>query len=50
MPMLATLAKARLNTESIKGSNLVAVRQYMNNKHNLLYKSWTAGLRRCRKR
>jgi hypothetical protein len=28
----------------------VAVRQYMNNKHNLLYKSWTAGLRRCRKR
>jgi hypothetical protein len=58
--MLATLAKARLSLESIKGLSLVAVRhmtnqmsidsgcilvQYMNGKHNTLYKIWTADLR-----
>jgi hypothetical protein len=58
MPIFAILSKARLDTQSIKGSSLVAVRQtinfldsgyilqqYMNVKHKLLYKTWTAGIR-----
>jgi hypothetical protein len=59
------LAKARLNTKSMKGSSLVAVRdmldqffvdsgytlgQYMDIKPNLPYKSWTADLRRRRRK
>jgi hypothetical protein len=59
MSIFASLAKVKLNTGSIKGSNLVAVRhmikcpdsgcnlkQYMNIKHNLLYKTWAADPRR----
>jgi hypothetical protein len=61
MLIFASLAKAKLNTESIKGSNLVAVRhminhlnsryieQCMNIQQNMLYKTWTAGLRRRRR-
>jgi hypothetical protein len=65
MYMFATLAKARLNIKSMKISSLVADRhmtdqlsglcgyilgQYMNIKHSLLYKTWAAGLIRCRRR
>jgi hypothetical protein len=56
MSIFATLAKAKLDVESIKGSSLVAVshtieqlsrlgyilEQYMNIKHNVLYKTFTA--------
>jgi hypothetical protein len=62
MKIFVTLAKARLNIKSLKGSSLVVVRykidqvsrlwggQYVSNKHNLLYKNWTAGRRRRRRR
>jgi hypothetical protein len=61
MSIFTIQAKAKLNTETIKGSNLVAVRhtidqvstdggyileQYMNIKHNLLHRTWTAALTR----
>jgi hypothetical protein len=60
MSVFSSLAKARLNTGSIKGSGLGSgqaydqlstdcgyiLGQYMSNKHNLLYETWTAGLRR----
>jgi hypothetical protein len=59
MPIFATLAKAKFDIKSTKRSNLVVVRQridqlsdsgyilgqYMTIKHNLLYKNWTASLR-----
>jgi hypothetical protein len=63
MSIFTTLAIVRLNIESIKrlklgGSQAYDINcldcgyilgQYMGNRHNLLYKTWVAGLRRRRK-
>jgi hypothetical protein len=60
MPIFVTLAKAKLDTEITKGSNFVFVRHIIEQlsrqwlypwviselQHNLLYKTWNAGLRR----
>jgi hypothetical protein len=59
MSILTTLAKARLDIQSMKCSDLVAVRHTIDQvsrqwsypwvvyelQHNLPYKTWTAGLR-----
>jgi hypothetical protein len=57
MSVFAILAKAKLDIESIKGSYFVVVRHYDRSlvqtvvissglQHNLLYRTWTAGLQR----
>jgi len=65
MSIFTIQAKVQLNTENVRDSNLVAVKhtidqvstdggyileQYMNIKHNLLHRTWTAALTRWRKR
>jgi len=64
MSILATLAKAKLDIETIKRSNLVAVKHTVDQlsrqwsypwaiselQHSLLYKTWIEGLRRRKRR
>jgi hypothetical protein len=63
--LFPSLTKEKLDIESIKSSNLVAVRhtidqlprgsgsfleQYMNIQHNLLYKTWTCRPEKMKKK